>query len=417
MRFTLDMSQNTLLNLNEKNCKKGIMKRTTVKKLHRVLLAIVLLGTLNSCDFENEVIQPEVILPTVEAQHTITGVVSAISGDPIENATVTLQGMEEATTISDANGVYSFRGLKKSGTYVIEASVGGKLTLSKTVVLNSNNQRPLEMVNFRMTNASTPQQINLSSQTVVSVATETVAGNEAFKTVLTAVVPTDISPNGEKVCICIQPRYDQTETKLTIDRFIIDEFVVSLVDEEGNPYTLPDGVTIEISIHEVIENCCRIHIAYLDGEVDDFTCDNGNITFALKGSADICICCDVEITDNTLMSVLDMSPSTIDRIYASNSNKTDVTYNMQVGARLFGSGKSLEILQKYLAVCDGLETVTMTYLADFVVPAGAKYTFSAQQQHREVTVDFENNPAEGTVYEDVLVQSEVIVPSHNGGGN
>ena len=86
-----------------------------------LFLASVLMAGFTSCD-DNDPNYDHVVPPTVEvAPNTLTGVVAAKSGLPIQGAIVTL---DKAAVSTDANGVFYFTGLTV-GKHAIKVEAKG----------------------------------------------------------------------------------------------------------------------------------------------------------------------------------------------------------------------------------------------------------------------------------------------------
>lgn len=395
------------------------MKTSYFKKSVYALTLIALAVGVSSCDSDDDG-KKVIILPEVVAQHSISGVVTSISGDAISDATVTLSGADQASTTTNAEGVYAFEALEEAGSYQVEFSASGKVTSTSDVVIASTGKSQAIIASARLVDEVAEVAVSATAETAFTTETETVSGNEDASTAVTTTVPVGAVEDNKEVVITVQPVYDEVATTRNAERIVVDQFDVDITLSTGEAYVLASAHKATGAFTVPIDGGCFVRVVYDDGTPSDtFALPSGAFSLIYDRSCMIYIEGDGVITKTDGNESLEVTPTggIIDRIYASGAKTVDVKYSFKVGAEVTGIGKAREILEKYVAVSNGTKILHGTMLSNFEVPEGAKYTFTATQNYSNCTIRFDGKDAAGKQYKDVATGYTVEVPAHNGGGN
>lgn len=394
-------------------------KTSFLRKSVYAFTCMALAVGVSSCDGDDDA-KKVVDLPEVAIEHSISGVVTAISGDPIEGVLVALSGAEQASAITNGEGVYTFEGLEKPGSYQVEFAADGKVGSTSGVVIADIDESQAIIASTRLANEVVETTVSTTEETVVVTETETAFGNEDAATSVTTTVPAGAVEDNKEVVIVVQPVYDAFSSTRTVERVVVDQFNADIKLSTGEPYVLPAPFKVTGRFTAPIDGQCFVRVVYADGSPSDsYTFPTGIFSVRYDRSCTIYVEADATITVTGGYEPLMVTPTggIIDRLNASRAATVDVTYNFKMGAELTGRGKAREILEKYVAVANGTVVLQGTLQSNFEVPEGAKYIFTASQHYSNYNVDFDSKEANGKKYEDVATSYHVEVPFHNGGGN
>jgi len=110
-----------------------------MRKLHKLLMAALVIAPLTACDEGNDTITPA---PPAPAIGTVSGTV-AVEGSGVAGITVQLAGASAASTTTGSNGSYSFANVVEGNYSVTISGISGDYafaTTSQTVTVNTNGQ-------------------------------------------------------------------------------------------------------------------------------------------------------------------------------------------------------------------------------------------------------------------------------------
>jgi len=110
-----------------------------MRKLHKLLMAALVIAPLTACDEGNDTIAPA---PPAPAIGTVSGTV-AVEGTGVAGITVQLAGASAASTTSGSNGAFSFANVVEGNYSVTISGISGDYafaTTSQTVTINTNGQ-------------------------------------------------------------------------------------------------------------------------------------------------------------------------------------------------------------------------------------------------------------------------------------
>lgn len=387
------------------------MKTNFLKGSFYALLLTTLATGNVSCGDDDDPYE-NVTVPEVAATYRIGGMVTAINGDAIASATVTLKGAESLTVTTDAKGVYTFEGVKAAGTYQLEAKAEGKVTDSGSVTLDNNGKSQVGSWNARL--AAAPQEVTVKADapTEVAMTTETKKGNEAAATTVEATVPAGALPAGAK--ISLGAAYGEgagTKAKVTLN---IDQLKLVITNAAGQAIKATEAFKLKVTTK--VAAAKKVKVTTASGTTES-TAPAAAFEVEVIESATILVSADADHITANKSEALAFSKKEVDNLYGSKNLTETVSYTYKVGAEVVsGTGKALEILIAKMGAST-MQTLSADYVKNFEIPVGTKFTFSGNQAYQEHTVTFDGQKAVGKVYGKVAPTHSAENRKHSGGSN
>lgn len=399
-------------------------------KFGAVLLCVAALSAgFTSCKDEET---PAPVAPTVATVNAISGSVSAMNGDPIEGATVTISGPTTGEMQSGSNGEFYFSGVKP-GTYTITVEAPGKISSSYTVTIADDGNGHTAVWNAVLAGENSQMTINITNDQggKGEETSEALTGNEEAEIPITVEVPAEAlnvpaGVDADDINIYVVPIYNSEEGKLETGR--ADEQVVLIganvsCDTEGVELKKPIDLTFTVD-EQTIEH---ITAKRLDGDnwVDVTPTINGNeVTIPATQFTSYALFGLVEYTERVLREqALTMNPSEWDNLNGvSPMRATTSQFEYMVGMKrndTAGGSVFKALLIEALARRYGVNyfSTTSSYPLNVTVPVGVYLGVSGKQTYRYVSARLGHITVSGTHYGDVVVTTRTLTSDHNGGGS
>lgn len=390
------------------------MKRGVVMLLTMCLLGGLAVGCSDDDpDYEN------VTPPVVEvAESSISGLVSAVSGDPVRGAAVTATvGSDKLTATTGADGTYVFSGVAK-GTYTLEVTADGKLTESGSVTVSKDGE--ICVWNVLLTNRGKEVEVSQTEETKVEVTTETVKGNEEAEVKVEAVIPAAAVEEG--ATIIITPVYSTAAAESRAASQTLMFVGTSLACSKADA-TLKAAVGLSFQVDAEIAAMAKVR-KFVGGKWVDVaaTVVGGAVKFDADEFGSYALFGEVNVNTSTSTEAVSFSQSSFDNLYGSTDmTVSSATYTYKQGAELPAvSGKLSAQLKEVLAHQingAGVKTMTGTYTLNVTLPVGTALNLSGIQEVTTVTVSSGSSSVSGKSYGSVTLSAGTYNRQHNGGSN
>ena len=160
------------------------MGKFVKKGAFMLLVAFLALGMANCKDDDPD--YENVTPPEVPVTNSISGVITGVSGEGINGATVTMDGTTTLKTAAD--GTYAFEDVK-AGSHTLKAEANGKIAKEESVSVENSEKGSIVLWNATLANEGITITTKEDVAGEAKVETETVKGNEKAKIEITVTVP------------------------------------------------------------------------------------------------------------------------------------------------------------------------------------------------------------------------------------
>ena len=371
--------------------------------------------------------------PVVETvTYHVGGVITAINGNPISGATVTLtSGSKVLSATTDASGVYALDGVD-AGEYTVSASASGKI--EKTGQLSVTKGSYSFVWNAALASEEAVAEVTLSNDGSAQgdAQAEALADNQLAEVVVEAEVPAqcieidgavvgDDAQVSTPVVISLTPVYgdDDAETRAAQDRLITGMKLSCNYSQakiaEGKSIDLTFNVDESTAENVVVKR-------YVDGqwtEVTDATRQEGTVVVPATDFGVCALFCPISFSMTSSSKTLSWAQSVWDNLYGANAvSVTSATYTYQVGVDFTVKAKNVfeALLLEALAREYGAtsSSATGTYPVNVSLPIGTKLELSGWQTVNTVTAASSRSSISATRYGEVMVQAQTSNRSHTG---
>lgn len=384
-----------------------------------MLFTVCLLGGLamgcgdDDPDYEN------VTPPVVEAAESgIGGLVSAVSGDPVQGASVTATlGGNKLTATTGADGTYAFDGVAK-GTYTLEVTAEGKQAESGSVTVSKDGE--ISVWNVMLTNKGKEVKVSATEETKVEVTTETAKGNKEAEVKVEAVIPPAAVEEGASIIITPVYSAEAAESRAAGESlmFVGTSLACSKADAK-----LKASVSLSFGVDPEIAAMAKVR-KFVNGKWTDVTATvaDGLVKFDADEFGSYGLFGDLNVSVSKSSEAVSFSQSSFDNLYGSaDMTVSSVTYTYKQGAELPSvSGKLKAQLKEVLAhqvQGAGVKSVTGTYTLNVTLPVGTALNLSGSQEVTTVTVSGAGSSVSGTSYGSVSLNASAYNRQHTGGTN
>lgn len=400
-----------------KNFMNNLMKRGAYMLLVACLSAGMVGCDDDDPDYEN--VQPPVV--EVAASH-ISGVVSSMSGDAIQGATVkaTADG-KTLTATTDADGAYTLDEVVK-GTYAVEVSAEGKQTVNGEITISKDGE--IGMFNAMLANVGKEVEVSTEKETQTTVTTEAAKDNKEAEVEVDVVIPAAAVEDPEAK-IVITPVYTEEAAKTKADTRAAKSTMLMGTQVTCNKadVNLSKPIDLTFDLGEEVASVVKVQ-KYANGKWSDADArqEGGKVIVSADEFGTYSVFADIEVTSKTSSEAISFGQAEFDNLYGSKDmNVTSTTYTYKQGGEIDkATGRLNAQLRQILAnqiKGNSVRTATGTYDLNVTLPVGTALTLSGRQELTTVTATCEGKSASGKVYGSVTVAAVTYNRQHNGGTN
>jgi mannose/fructose/N-acetylgalactosamine-specific phosphotransferase system component IIB len=421
------------------------------------LLSVALATSMVACDDDDEndkldnVTPPEVVVET----YTVSGVISAISGEAIEGAQVTLAGLNETkTATTNENGVYSFEDVN-AGEYTISVVADSKISKSDVLSIVDTDIHALSWnASLASEEAVAVLEVAEDGSAEGEVKAEALEGNDQAEIVVEVAVPAeaidlddlfgddnnsgstdgDASETREPVQITVTPVYSEDEAESRADsrvwgktRAAQNRLITGThLSCNYSNAKIAEGKSIDLTFNVDESTVSAVKaMRYSNGEwveVENVRMEGSTVVVPATEFTSYALFCPITFTSTTSSRTLSFAQSVWDNLYGSSAvSVASASYTYNVGTEYSKKASNVfeALLLEALARQYGATVATATgnFPMDVTLPVGTKMELSGSQDVNTVTAASGSRSISATSYGDVTVKVTTSNRSHTGGGN
>lgn len=397
----------------------GVKGRNRVSKLCVLTLmasALMLGAGLSSCHHHDD--REPVLPPKVEAApNTLAGVVTNISGTPVQGATVTL-GTTSVKT--DANGAYVFQNVAQ-GKYTVSAAADGMYTASSEVTFSKASEQNL-LWSVTLNRKTTQNLVVTDSGEDASgdVQSDNIPNNDEGAVTITVDVPANTVPDNTTITIApIYSTQDATGTRADDETMLIGANVtcsdpdLQLTSPIDVVFNLDNSVVTDVKVREFDP---------ATGSWRDVTptVDGGKVTVKTTKFTSFGIFLPVTVTTTSSAEDIVFAQDLFDNRNGRDSmlvENASFTYKTGTAVNANAKNKLEGLLIEYLARMFGAKVTEMngSYPLNVTLAVGQGILLKGTQTVEAVRVASRNTAVTGTRYGSVTVTTSAFSVDHNGG--
>lgn len=354
--------------------------------------------------------------PTVTiSSHLISGVVTAISGDPISGATVTASSAGKSfTTMTGEDGTYAINDVTVTGTIAVTASAEGKQDRSVEISIPSDGKMHQAAANFMLAKAPLSVTLTGEDQTIiVEVESSKVISEDSTLFVMN--VPAEAA-EGEFELAPIYPGDENSIFRAAEPTTLVG---LSVKGKSANA-TIRKAVQTRCNVGKEVANNCKIMADKGNGAQEiTFSVEDDYVLFDIDDFGLYYIIGNVEVSISNSSTPITVSGN-LDNLYgASDLTVGSISYTYKVGGELDApKGKAASLLHGILtgkANCSKVQEKTGSYPLNLVLPVGTAATASGTQAFTVITVSGFGQSLSAKVYGGVVISISTYNRNHNGG--
>ena len=368
--------------------------------------------------------------PVVVVKNSISGMVTAMSGEAIQGATVT---MDTQTVTTGSDGTFTFEDVAV-GTHTLTAAAEGKVSKTGEVTIAATDNMN-HIWNVSLSSEETVIKMTVSAETGSedNTATETLEDNTVAKVEVQVEAPAGAVEDTEAEII-VTPTYSADEAVTT--RGIAPAFATRADDNGvyfmGTNVTcsmagvqLKKPLTMKFNVDKDMQDYLTA-MKYKDGkwQAINFERDQENsiVTISVDEFASYAFYCSATVRSAASSSEsITFTQNTWDNRYGSSAVTVDkATYTYKVGTDIKGqSNKVLGYLVEILARATGagLKTVTGTHTLNVTLPIGTAMSISGTQAVTTYTATVKDKSVSAKQYGSVSMTTKTWNRQHTGGSN
>lgn len=397
----------------------GVKGRNRVSKLCVLTLmssALMLGAGLSSCHHHDD--REPVLPPKVEAApNTLAGVVTNISGAPVQGATVTLG---TASVKTDANGAYVFQNVAQ-GKYTVSAAADGMYTASSEVTFSKASEQNL-LWSVTLNRKTTQNLVVKDSGEDASgdVQSDNIPNNDEGAVTITVDVPANTVPDNTTITIApIYSAQDATGTRADDETMLIGANVtcsdpdLQLTSPIDVVFNLDNSVVTDVKVREFDPATGRWR------DVTP-TVDGGKVTVKTTRFTSFGIFLPVTVTTTSSAEDIVFAQDLFDNRNGRDSmlvENASFTYKTGTAVNANAKNKLEGLLIEYLARMFGAKVSEMngSYPLNITLAVGQGILLKGTQAVEAVRVASRNTAVTGTRYGSVTVTTSAFSVDHNGG--
>ena len=347
--------------------------------------------------------------------HGISGVVSAISGDPISGATVTASASGKTfTATTGEDGTYTINEVSATGAITVTASAEGKQDGSTEVSIPSDGKAHQVAANFVLANVAQTVAFTGEEQ---AIAVEMEKSNQvAAEDAVT--IDLNVPAGAAEGEVEITPIYagDTNSNLRAAQQMVISGLKL---DRKGDNAKINKAIPVTFNVGKDVAAGCKVFANKGDGASEiQFTVDGDNVTFDVDDFGSYSITADIEVSESSSSASLSISGSFDNLNGASDLTVGSISYSYKVGGQMDApKGKAAAMLHSILAgrVNGSVADATGSYPLNLVLPAGTAASVSGSQSVTKVTVSGFGTSMSATTYGGVSISISTYNRNHNGG--
>ncbi len=369
-------------------------------------------------------------VPEVEVKNSISGMVTAMSGEAIPGATVT---MDTQTVTTGSDGTFLFEDVA-AGTHTLTASAEGKLSKEGTVTIAAtDNMNHVWNVTLNSAETTVTVAVKEDGSAQGETATETLADNAAAKIEVTVEAPANAVEDTEAQII-VTPTYSADEATTT--RGIAPAF--STRADDNGAYLVGTNITcskagvqlkksikMQYSVGQEMQDYITA-MKYASGKWQTIKFDqdkaNNTVTIEVDEFGSYALYCTATVKSAASSAeAITFTQSTWDNQYGSSAMTVDkATYTYKTGTDIKGqSDKLLAYLTEILARATGagLKSVTGSHTLNVTLPIGTAMSISGTQAVTTYSASIKDKSVSAKQYGSVSVTTKTWNRQHTGGGS
>ena len=398
-----------------------------VKKGVFMLLVASLVMGVTSCkdddpDYEN------VTPPVVEvAPSQIAGVVSAMNGDAIKDATVkATTGGKDVTATTDANGSYVLENVAK-GTYTMEVAAEGKQVATGSLTVSKDGETVV--YNAMLANAGKEVTVSATEDVVEETKTEVPEDNKEAEVTTEATIPAAAIDDTEAKIILTTVYTEGAATKGMVSKADTRAAKSTMlmgtdVDCSKEGVKLNKPITLSFDLGEEVVAVVTVK-KNVNGSWETVNArkEGNKVTVDADEFGTYSVFADVDVAFSASAEAISFSQPEFDNLYGSKDMTVgNATYTYKQGGEInkTATGKLNAQLRQILAhqiQGNRVTTATGTYPLNVTLPVGTALTLTGSQTLTTVTASCGGKSASGKVYGSVSVAAATYNRQHTGGGN
>ncbi len=388
------------------------------------LLGLTLALGVTACrdDDDPEYIEP----PVVEVKNSISGMVTAMSGEAIMGATVT---MDDQTTTTGTDGMFTFDDVS-TGTHNMSASATDKVSKSDVVTVGTNDN---QVWNVTLSNAGVKMEKKADGSLSAETKTETLQNNTAAKIEVEVEAPKDALED-EEAEIVVTPTYTESAAIATKGSFLFTRaddtdngayLIGSDISCSKPNVKLKKSLSLSFNVDRDMLNDVTAK-KYVDGQWKDVVSAEKNtfrglITIEVDEFATYALFCSAKIVSSTSTEAIKFAQDEWDNLYGSKEmTVTSASYTYKLGTDVEGqSNKIMAYLVEMLVrtTGSGYKVTTGTQTLNTVLPVGTAMSISGTQAVTTYTASVLGKSVSAKQYGAVTVATKTWKRNHTGGGS
>ena len=375
------------------------MGKFVKKGVFMLLVAFLAVGMANCKDDDPD--YENVTPPEVPVTNSISGVITGVSGEGINGATVTMDGTTTLKTAAD--GTYAFENVK-AGSHTLKAEANGKIAKEESVSVENSEKGSIVLWNATLANEGITITTKEDVAGEAKVETETVKGNEKAKIEITVTVPENAVS-------------DKTATITLTPIYSVDDAAKSRSTRASEESVLLVGTNLKCSNASATLATPMTLTYNVDAEVNE-----GTISVTADSFTSYSLFLNASITTKTSSEVLTFNPNTFDNLYGSGDMAVGTSsYQYKVGTEITSSGTTkltaylIEILARLAGA--SVTTIEKNYPINVTLSIGTALSISGTQSATTYTVSALKRSVSGKKYGNISVTTRAYNRQHTGGSN
>ena len=381
------------------------------------LLGMALTLGVTSCECDDPSYD-DVEPPVVEVKNSISGMVTAMSGEAIQGATVT---MDSQTTTTDSDGAFAFDNVA-AGTHQLTASAEGKVSKEGSVTIAATDNMN-HIWNVSLSNEGKKIAVAADGSAKGETTTETLADNTAATIEVVVEAPAGAVEDPEAEII-VTPTYSADEASATRagenDAYLIGTNLACSKPE----LKLKKSITLTYNVDGEMADYVTA-MKYVGGQWKAISHNvdkaNNKVSVEADEFASYALYCSATISSSASTEAISFTQSTWDNQYGSSALAVDkVSYTYSLGTDISGqSNKVLAYLTEILArtTGTGVKVATGSYALNVTLPVGTAMSISGTQAVTTYTATLKDKKVSAKKYGSVSVKTKTWNRQHTGGSS
>ena len=349
------------------------------------------------------------------SSHVISGVVTAISGDPISGATVTASSAGKSfTAMTGEDGTYVINDVTATGTIAVTASAEGKQDRSVEISIPGDGKVHQAAANFMLAKAPLSVTLTGEDQTII-VEVESSKVIMEDSTLFVMNVPAEAA-EGE---FELAPIYPGDENSIL--RAAEPTTLVGLrVTGKSENAKIGKAIPTKCNVGKEVASQCKVMANSGNGIHEiAFTVEGDHVIFDIDAFGLYYVIGDIEVSISNSSIPISVSGNFDNLNGASDLTVGSISYTYMLGGELDApKGKAAAMLHGILmgkVNSSKVQEKTGSYPLNLVLPAGTAASVSGIQTVTVITVAGFGQSLSAKVYGGVVISISTYNRNHNGG--